>query len=52
MIRILHIALYGVALGLGLGAAFLEMWLASALSFVATAVGLFLFIRASLRRIC
>ena len=51
MMRVLNILLYGVGLGFGIGAASCEMWLASALSFVATAVGLFLFIRASLRRI-
>jgi hypothetical protein len=48
----LHAMAAGIALGFGIGAASCEMWLTSALSFVATAAGLFLFVRSHLRRIC
>lgn len=52
MTRMLHILLYGVGLGFGIGAASREMWLISAGCFVATAAGLFLFVRSHLRRTC
>lgn len=51
MSRILNALLSGLCLGFGIGSAFLEYWLMSLLFFVATAVTLFFFIRASLRRI-
>jgi hypothetical protein len=52
MIRILQALISGIALGLGIGSAFFEMWLMSAGCFVATTAGLFLFVRSSLRRTC
>ena len=52
MMRILNMLLYGFGLGFGIGAAYFELWLISAGCFVATAAGLFLFVRSSLRRAC
>jgi len=52
ILPVLHAMVAGVALGFGIGSAFFELWLISAGCFVATAAGLFLFVRSHLRRIC
>jgi hypothetical protein len=51
MSRIFNAAFAGVFLGFGIGSALAEMWLMSAACFIATSIGLFLFIRSCLRRI-
>lgn len=52
MMRILQALISGIALGCGIGSAFLEQWMMSAGCFIATAAGLFLFVRSHLRRTC
>lgn len=52
ILPLLHAMVSGIALGCGLGSAFLEQWGMSAGCFVATAAGLFLFVRSHLRRAC
>jgi hypothetical protein len=52
MIGILQAAISGALLGFGVGAGLFEMWTVSISFFTASGVGLWLFIRSHLRRIC
>jgi hypothetical protein len=51
MSRIANALLSGLFLGAGIGSAMQESWIVSAGCFVVSAAGLFVFVRACLRRI-
>lgn len=50
MIRILQAAVSGVLFGFGLGSSIEELWTLSIVFYTSAAIGLWLFIRKSLRR--